>query len=423
VSARSLPVASAAWPAAPLSESESDELGALRLAGFECSLDTTSLDRLDEQSRTVTAADLARRFEETEGTEEAVLLATCHRVEVFVVARTAEAVDAWAGRLPGPPDEWRRREGPAVVRHTFEVAAGRRSLAVGEKEVRAQVRASASHVLSRHPRPLLRDLLLSAVETAEAAAPTVPPSRSIAAVAASRLLASVGRPFPRVLVIGSGVVGRQVTELLAPSARVTVAYRSRPPDEEFLRATGARATRADRIPAELCLADAVVTAAKSGDRCLGPGDLPPTPLVLVDLGVPRNIDPSVRDRPGVVLLDLADLRAGGLPAAEDPESDSVLDAGVRACTERLARLALEPWIDRMRRGAERLRIEELGTAGPFLGPLTAEQQLAVDRLTRRLVGRLLAGPTDRLRALPPGPDGDRWRRFALELLRPATYDS
>jgi glutamyl-tRNA reductase len=423
VSARSLPTAPAvrAGPSAP--PDSGHEVDGLRLVGFECSLDTTPIDSLDRYSQRVDSAQVTRWFEMLHDTEEVAVLSTCHRVELLALVRSAEEVEQWAACLGADPPDWRRREGTSLVQHVFRVAGGRHSLAVGEKEVRAQVRAAAGRVWSRHPRTLLRDLLLSAAETADQAAPTVPSSRSIAAVAASRVLATVGRPFPRVLVIGSGVVGRQVAELLSPGARVTIAYRSRPPDDAFLRTTGARACPADQIPAEIRLADAVVTAAKSGDRCLGPAELPGPPLVLVDLGVPRNVDPAVRDRPGVTLLDLGDLRAYGSPLPEDLEGEAILEAGARACAERLARLALEPWVDRVRREAERLRARELETARSFLGELTPAQQEAIDRLTRRLVSRLLAGPTDRLRALPPGPDGDRWRRFALELLRPVPYDT
>jgi glutamyl-tRNA reductase len=397
-----------------------DDVLGLSLVGFECSLDTSGIATLEAHLTALSAAAVNARFEGSPGVEEVARLATCHRLEILLLVRDPGDAEAWARALPGDAGDWRRWEGGALVRHVFEVAAGRHSLAVGEKEVRAQVRGAASSVLSRHPRPLLRDVLLSAAQTAEEAAPTVPSARSVAAVAAARLLVSVGRPFPRVLVVGSGVVGRQVAELLAPSARVTLAYRSRPPDEAFLRAHGVRAVRADRLLAELPLCDAVVTAAKSGDRCIGPGDLPAGPMVLVDLGVPRNIDPAVRERPGFALFDLEDLRSFG--PAPDPVGDSRIEAGAAACADRVARLALEPWVDQLRREAEVVRLREVATARPFLGELSPSQAAAVDTLTRRLVGRLLSSPSDRIRALPPGPDGDRWRRFALELLRPGVRD-
>jgi glutamyl-tRNA reductase len=73
----------------------------------------------------------------------------------------------------------------------------------------------------------------------------------------------------------------------------------------------------------------------------------------------------------------------------------------------------------VRRGAEEARSSELAIARRYLGELSTEQEIAVERLTRRLVERLLRSPTDVLREVPPGPEGDRLRRFALELLRPA----
>jgi glutamyl-tRNA reductase len=279
------------------------------------------------------------------------------------------------------------------------------------------VRGAARATLSRHRGRLLRDLFEGAAEEACRAASSNPSSRSIAAVAATRALELVGRPFPRVLVVGSGAVGRQVTELLAPSSRVTITYRHQPPDEEFLRSTGARAVRATGLAAEVELSDAVVTAAKTGDRCLGVRELAAArAVVVIDLGMPRNVDPAVRQLPGVRLVDLAEL--GARPG---PEADDRLGPRLDMAADRLyARLdpgTLEPWVAAVRREAEGIRRAELDVGRRFLGELTPDQELAVDRLTRRLVNRLLHEPTRRVRSLPSGPDGDRLRRFALELWR------
>ncbi len=392
----------------------------LGLVGFELSLDTASLDALDRVSRFLDRSRLQAWFDDADGTEEVAIVTTCHRVELLPANRDPTVAGRWGERLPGDPAGWRERTGRDVVRHLFEVAAGLRSLAVGEREVRAQVRAAATGTISRHPRPVVRELLDAAVDAADELEPSVPSSRSIAAVASRVVLDRVGRPFPRVVVVGSGTVGRQLAELLAPTARVTLTYHHRPPDDAFLRSTGARVVPTSRLAEEVGLADAVVAAAKSGSRCLGPTELVPgRPLVLVDLGVPRNIDPAVRGTPGVELFDLEDLRrrVGRTEAAsgDDPRRAEQVDR----FWNRFERLALEPWIDALRRATEALRRAELERARPFLGSLSAEQEVAVERLTHRLVAQLLLPPTERMRALPAGPEGARLRRFAVELLRPS----
>ena len=395
----------------------------LALFGLELSLDTASVDALEAVARRLDAPQVQAWFDTSSGVEEVALLSTCHRVELVFAFRTLPEGDRWLRWLPVDPGSWKRRTGRELVHHLFEVAAGRRSLAIGEREVRLQVRSAARSTLSRHPRPVVRGLLESAAAAADEIAPSVPPARSIAAVAAGRLLEQVALPFPRVVVVGAGVVGRQLTERLAGSARVTLVYRNQPPDERFLRSTGARAVPSVRLAEELGVADALVAAAKSGEPCLGLSDLPPQRhLVLVDLGVPRNIDPAVRGTPNIDLLDLGDLWDRRTPSpADDPAELAIFDLAERFWA-RFEVLALESWGDAQRRSTEELRLSELETARPFLGTLTPEQEVAVERLTQRLVARILLPPTERLRALPPGPEGERLRRFALELLGPTTTD-
>lgn len=395
----------------------------LSLFGLEFSLGTASLDNLEGVARAISRDQIRGWFARFPGTEEVAVLSTCHRVELVVLARYSDERDRWREVLPGREGSWKLREGRDVVRHLFRVAAGRESLALGEAEVRQQVRSAGASIESRHPRPVLRELFLAAASTAEELSPSVPATTSIASVAALRLLDLVGRSQPRVLVVGSGTVGRRLADLLAPSAHVTVVFHQRPPDEDSLRAAGARAVPLGRLGEELANSDAVITAAKFGNHGLRADDLPrDRPLVLVDLGMPRNIDPGVRALTNVRLVDLEELYAlSGVSAAEDPQDLRVEELAGRF-SDHLERLLLEPWIDAVRRAAEEVRRSELARALAFLGTLRPEQEVAVERLTQRLVSRLLAPPTERIRSLPPGPEGDRQRRLAVELLRPTAAD-
>jgi len=390
--------------------------GPLVLAGFECSLSTTSLDRLEEVGSALDGSWLAQAAVRVGGTLEAAPIRTCCRRELLVVAESATDAERWLEILPGGPGLWQARRGREAVRHLFRVAAGLESIARGEREVRQQIGGAGGNIWSRHRERLLRDLLADAVTAAASTAPYVPPSRSIAAIAATRALELCGRPFPRVVVLGAGQVGRQVTELLAPSAKVTLLFRQRPPDERFLQLWGVRAARAEELAAEVGLADVVITAAKSGVRCVSPDDLPrDRPIVLVDLGVPRNIDPEVRTLPNVRLLDLEELGRSPRPEV-GPSLERAVEAHADRTFSRFEVSALEPWIAELRRAAEAIRRSELESGRPHFGRLTKDQEAAVDRLTRRLVDRLLRSPTARLRAVPPGEEGDRLRRFALALL-------
>ncbi len=393
------------------------------VVGIASSLGPTSLDDLELRARSLTRDQIRVWFSRFEGTEEATVLSTCHRVELVLLVRSESVVDRWLAVLPGMPETWQVREGWELVHHLFRVAAGRESLAVGEVEVRRQVRTAQRSVESRHPRPVLARLLSAAVEAAGRVSGSSRPPPSVAAVAAAKLLELVDRPLPRVLVVGAGAVGRQVAEYLSPSAQVTLVYHRAAPKDGFVRATGARPVPFDRLTEELGRSDAAVTAVKSGVPCLRASDLPrDRPLVLVDLGVPRNINPDVRELSNVRLIDLEELHSGPLPFPTEPVQDAQVEGHARQFFDEFGRRLAAPGVDAWLRSAEGIRQSELATARRFWGTLTPSQEVAIERLTQRLVTRLLVPPAHRLRSLPAGPEGDRERRLALELLRPDPDD-
>ncbi len=397
------------------------EVAPLSLCLLELSLDSTSLETLEATALATRGPWLKGRFTEIPGTQQAALLATCHRVELLLVTSSSEAVERWREGLPGRRGSWIAREGREAIVHLFRVAAGLESLAAGEAEVRQQVRAARETIESRQPRPILKELLTAAAEAADAAFPAEGPTPSVASVASARLKGLLEMPSPRVLVVGTGTVGRQLTAALTSWADVTVAYHRRPPEPAFLAAMGVRAVPLEDLPRELRRSDAVVTAAKFGNRGLAAADLPSDrPLVLVDLGVPRNIDPAARKLSNVRLVDLEELHRGR--RGRDPSGPSVqaLEGLAAEASDRLERMLLEPWVSALRRAAEEVRRSELSLARRYLGALEPQQDVALDLLTRRLVDRLLHAPTERMRRLPPGPDGERVRRLALELLSPSS---
>ncbi|MFZ0891127.1 MAG: hypothetical protein WB778_08505 [Thermoplasmata archaeon] len=404
----------------PMSPGPRDRKAApLSLYGLEFSLDTASLDALETVARSVTRPQIAAWFSRFDGTEEVALLATCHRIELTLLVPSPEEVERWRSELPGDRESWTLREGREAVHHLFRVASGRESLAVGEAEVRQQVRAAGRLIQSRHPRPVLHELFAAAATAADEAGSSVSAAPSIAAIAAARLLELVNQPRPRVLVVGSGLVGRQVTERLAMSAEVTMMFHERPPEKAFLLATAAQSAPLDRLPTELAQCDAVITAAKFGNRGLRASDLPRNhPLLLMDLGMPRNIDPGVRSVPNVRLVDLEELHGRSERPLSGDSSDPRIEQLADRFADRLEPILWEPWIDAFRRAAEYIRRSELSVARPFLGSLSPDQETAVERLTLRLVARLLSAPTERLRSLPTGPEGELQRRLLLDLLRP-----
>ncbi len=347
-------------------------------------------------------------FSRSADTEEVALLSTCHRIELTLVARSPEALEQWRAVLPGGRESWRLREDVTLVHHLFRVAAGRESLAVGEAEVGQQVRIAGRSVESRHPRALLRELFRAAADAAQEVAPAPRNAPSIAAVAAARLREIVTAPTPHVVVVGSGTVGHQVVESLSSSTRLTVVYHQRPPEEAFLRSHGARAVPLERLPEALGGADAVITAAKFGNHGLRAADLPrDRPLLLVDLGMPRNIDPDVRTLPNVRLLDLEELHEQPRGSLDIAGGDLRLEELAQEFADRLAPLLLEPWIRRLppgRGGVTSGRARERAIVPRGARPGTGARSRTPHATPRRSPPRR----SDRAAALAP----DRPRRGA-----------
>lgn len=387
-----------------------------RVTALEFSLATAGLTELEEVARSLPAESVTALFEGHPEIEELASVRTCHRVELLVLDREGDPRD-WRAALPGAPPNWRLHAGVDAVHHLFRVAAGLESLAPGEREVREQILRTLATVRSRHPRPVIAEIIRASVASARDLDAPLSTRRSIAAIAATRVLQEAPRPFPRVVVVGQGAVGRQVVEALGPYARVTLVYRTRPPPDTFLRSTDSRAAPVADLAEEVRSADAVVAAAKSGERILRRTDLSGRDrgLVIVDLGLPRNVEPGVEKLPGVKLVDLEALYTGHVLRRPEGASDEAIARAARLSWRELATELVQPWADQLMRGAEEVRRAELDRAEPHLGGLSATQREAIDRMTRRLTERLLAPSLRRMRAVPPGPEHDRTRQA---LLRP-----
>lgn len=390
----------------------------LRVSLFECSLATGSLNELEQTARQLDDGRIEALWDLEPGVRELGVVRTCHRAEV--VALHSEPLREFARKLPGRPDGWRVREGFDAIEHIYRVAAGLESLAWGEREVRQQIERASHSVKSRHPRPVLAGLFHRAVEAVQGVDASIGPRRSIASIAASCVLEEAAPMFPRVLVVGAGTVGTQVVEALGPYARATIVYRHKAPSEAFLRTTGARAVPVAHLREELPWCDVLVAAAKAGERILGRADLEGRAqgLVLVDLGLPRNVDPDVAELCCVRLIDLEELHRRRAPPAEASEFEERVGELAVDGARQLSTVLDASNLDHLMRAIEELRRIELERAGPHFAGLTLEERAAIEHFSQRLVRQLMRAPLGRLRALPPGPERELAIDRASRLLHP-----
>jgi glutamyl-tRNA reductase len=260
------------------------------------------------------------------GISELCVLATCHRVEFYLVARDVDAAEDELRRLvvrlagddllaPGPSRY--RHAGPAAVEHLCRVAAGLDSMIVGEAEIAGQIRRAIAHAKATGSAGVFLDRVVSGALRAGGRARAETRIGAGAMSAATAAVSVVEQSLDSlahasVLVVGAGQAGRQALERLARrrTGRLTIASRSSHHARDAAEKTGAMAVSLDRVAEAAVLSDAVIAATISPAYVITPetyAGVAPRSRVLVDLSVPRVIAPAVADIPGVSLRTVDDL--------------------------------------------------------------------------------------------------------------------
>jgi glutamyl-tRNA reductase len=245
--------------------------------------------------------------------EEFALLATCNRLELYAWARRDESLLAAVTRLLGLEDLAARvtvRCGAEVIEHAASVVAGSYSEVIGETQIVGQFKAAFAgafacnaagvHLQILHDRALLTGRKIRAASgTGEEGLPEI-----VADV--------LRRRFPgggKVLVLGAGGLGREVAARVAELPGIRLAWANRSVDRIPDAPAAEKLPLADAL-ADLSRFDAAVCVTGAGEPVVLAGHLPvgrPAPL-LIDLGLPRNVDPVLSARPGVTVLGLSDFR-------------------------------------------------------------------------------------------------------------------
>lgn len=360
------------------------------------------------------------------GASALLVLSTCQRVELYATwngtadpgallrslsANRGVPLDALASAATSGTGE-------AAARHLLRVATGLESFVLGEHEIAGQVRAAAEASRSANAGGLELDrLIAAAISTSRRAhrhTALAATTRSVAGagVAAAAKLSGGTLADRRVLVVGAGEVAATVVrQATALGASVVVCNRTRRHAERFV-AAGAIVVDLSELVSCLATADIAVlgTAAPhwlvdaSTLGVLGPGRA--RPIVLVDLSMPRNVDPAVRAVDGVRLVDLADLRAAG-------SLDARLLVDAVATSERVVEQELiryRRWLltrtaaDAVRRlRADARAVADQEVARSATGQ-PAEVRALVEQAVSRVVGQLAHGPTRELLAATEAGD-------------------
>jgi glutamyl-tRNA reductase len=376
---------------------------------------------------------------------EAVALSTCNRTEIYAAADPAEVENAATlirETLSGETSISREelcqlgyvRVQDAATEHLFGVIAGLNSTVLGEPEIVAQVRAAVA--LARDAgavSDVLEGLFrhgLSAGRRVRSVTAITRGATSVAAVAvdmaADLLDALDGR---QALVLGAGSIARAVAHRLVArgAGEVVIANRSAAAGHTLAARVGGRAVSLSDLAAELAAADLVVCATGAPTAVISRRMLATASrsrregLVVLDLAVPRDVEPAARDLPRVILRDIDEVQ--DIAAANRDSRRRTLPAAwsiIRDESQRFAQwrcsLEGEELLADLRRRAERIREGELRRMLESAPGLGDAERARLDAITRSLVNRLLHEPSHRVRAAGATPAGQAQLRALADLL-------
>jgi glutamyl-tRNA reductase len=381
---------------------------------------------------------------------EATVIATCNRLEVYaevdrfhgsieevsrlLVERSGETSGALVPHLYVHYDE-------SAVAHLFHVASGLDSMAVGEAQILGQTRDALR--LGQElgtVGPALNSLFQQALRVGKRAhAETDIDHAAPSMVQAALRLTGEGDHGEliggkRVLVVGAGSMAALATATVARlgAAQVTVANRSAEAADRLATEHGATAVALTDLAAALADADVVITCAGATgllvtrdmvERAIADG----RPLLVVDLAMPHDVEPTVREVPGVTLVDLTNLAEQTAPeGAEDGAVDGAIDGAIdgvrRIVAEEVVAFAsarrqasVTPTVVALRSMATAVvdaEVERLDTRLPGLDAAVREEVL---QTIRRVADKLLHQPTVRVKELADAQDGVSYATALAEL--------
>ncbi|MDP8957116.1 MAG: glutamyl-tRNA reductase [Actinomycetota bacterium] len=362
-----------------------------------------------------------RRLRDLSSVQEAAVLSTCNRVEVFGEVSSYHAGFLDLKRFLSesrevPPDEFAdplySHYEDEAAEHLFSVAAGIDSMVLGEPQIFAQVREAYRRAESEEAAgPVLGSLFRGAVRAGrrvrtETAIGTAPSGFVEAGAAlAERELGSLDGKA--VVVVGAGAMATLAARHLRGRSVGSITVLSRNPNRAAALATKVEGTALplSEVPAAIAGADLVVSSTGASGTVIGTrairtgiGDRPPDrPLFVLDLAVPRDVEPEVGELPSVRLADLDDLRdivsvRNASVADEVSRARAIIDDEVRRFTSWRRSAKLSPLIQALRERGASIEAAELARVAPKLTELSPKEREAVESLAQGIVAKLLHQP-------------------------------
>lgn len=396
-------------------------------------------ERVAFPSHTLPAALHALRHA---GAQEAVILSTCNRVALItsLTHATHEPLLPFLAEWHGLPQEaltnharlWHNEQ---AASHLFRVATGLESLVPGEMQILGQVKeAFQSAKAAGSVGVNLRQLFERAINAGGRARRETGIARrpvSISHAAVVKIQQHFGHTLTdkKVLLVGSGKMGALAAQQLqqAGASHLMIANRTLEHACTLARELKGEPMGLEQLPAALATADAVICATGAPHLVLHASDVkavlahrPRHPLLLIDLAVPRDIDPTLATHPLVTLCDVDSLQAVvseniSLRDGEREAVESIIKAELDKWRQQMAISRVAPTLTTLRQKSEAIRQREVDKALHRLSHLKDEEKAVIEALSRGLVNKLLHHPTEQLRAKAATAQGDVYEALVTEL--------
>lgn len=385
----------------------------------------------NEQSIRMALSRLGCRHESCPGSvSEMVILSTCNRVELYAISHSLvfEELENFVEEIRGVPRQvfsshlYRLADEDAVA-HLFNVAGGLDSLILGEPQILGQVAHALSLARSQGTAgKILARLFQSAIHAGKRARTETLIAQNPATISAlaARLIAGLIVPLSeaQIGVLGVGEMAELAVEALIKrgAQHILVINRTLERARELSVKWKASPAAIEQLPDLLAGLDVLIastgaphTLVSSAMVAEAMSDRPARTLVIVDIAVPRNVDPDVADLPGVTLYDLdalSDQLEDSLERRirEVPRVEGILEEEKETFLMFLEELDVRPLIAALHQQADSIRIRELKKTLRRMPHLTPEEQERLDAMTRSIVKKILHQPTAALRQLAGMPE-------------------
>lgn len=385
------------------------------------------------------------RLLQNEDIQEGMLISTCNRVEACLVAkhiqRAVEGARGFFSKVGALSEEelkrylYVREEGAAVA-HLFRVAASLDSMVVGEPQISGQVKEAYTRAVAGHGTgPYLNKLVHKALQVSkkirnETAIGRLPVSISFAAcLLAEKIFGNL--KSSKVILLGAGEMGELAVKHLRErqAGEIWISNRTRERAEGLASELGATLLPFEEIFRKMAEADIVIASTAAEEYLIREPDIREVmkrrrnrPVFLIDIAVPRNIDPRVNTIENVYLYDIDHLQ--GIVEAnvrererEAKRAEGIIESEVQNFLRDLAGRQLSPTIRELSEKFDLIRRRELGKYLLRRPDLSPEHREALEGMTKSIIGKILHDPIILMKTEEPRDGAPRYSEILRKLFK------